>query len=34
MTAPAPDTPEVARSGRECPSCPHPVGAHDAVALR
>ncbi|MEV6624222.1 RGCVC family protein [Amycolatopsis sp. NPDC051106] len=34
MTAPVPDAPEVPRSGNQCPSCPHPLGTHDAIARR
>ncbi|HEY3470106.1 MAG TPA: RGCVC family protein [Amycolatopsis sp.] len=31
MNTPAPGVP---RSGTQCPSCPHPLGTHDAIAHR
>ncbi|WP_290055383.1 RGCVC family protein [Amycolatopsis solani] len=31
MTTPAPEAP---RSDGGCPSCPHPLGTHDAIARR
>ncbi|HET6703932.1 RGCVC family protein [Amycolatopsis sp.] len=35
MTAtPEPGAPEVPRNGTQCPSCPHPIGTHDAIARR
>ncbi|SFW57398.1 RGCVC family protein [Amycolatopsis australiensis] len=34
MTAPRLEAPEVPRSGTRCPSCPHPLGTHDAIARR
>jgi len=34
VTTPAPDTAEESRSGTRCPSCPHPLGTHDAIARR
>ncbi|MDT7805860.1 MAG: hypothetical protein QOI78_9293 [Actinomycetota bacterium] len=34
MTAPAPNETDVARSGEQCPSCPHPLGTHDTIARR
>jgi hypothetical protein len=36
MTAPAPDAAEadIQRAGTQCPSCPHPLGTHDAIARR
>jgi hypothetical protein len=34
MTAPAPDAPEVQHAEAQCPNCPHPLDAHDAIARR
>ncbi|WP_372671711.1 RGCVC family protein [Amycolatopsis kentuckyensis] len=34
MTGPLPDAPEASRSGTRCPSCPHPLAAHDEIARR
>lgn len=34
MTAPVPDASGAARAGTQCPSCPHPLGTHDAIARR
>ena len=34
MTAPAPDATEMSRAGTQCPSCPHALGTHDAIARR
>nr|WP_217709652.1 RGCVC family protein [Amycolatopsis sp. Hca4] len=34
MTTPPPATPAEPRSGTQCPSCPHPLGTHDAIARR
>ncbi|MDQ7806642.1 RGCVC family protein [Amycolatopsis sp. A133] len=34
MTAPEPEAPAEPRNGTQCPSCPHPLGTHDAIARR
>ncbi|UOZ08596.1 RGCVC family protein [Amycolatopsis sp. WQ 127309] len=34
MTAPAPDALETSATGPQCPNCPHPLDAHDAIARR